>query len=327
MTDYYSLLQAETFEDYLQLVNVEVHQNISKCQQIAKEYQKMRIASEKEKHQAQMKLHETAQPYYQRRKEIVNGATPTNEEIEGYEQNKECPPNENSQYKTGVPCFWLHVLKNSKFFDEFQGSDNDAKILVYLNDISVEYFPAEDCTIKDGSPSLLYRYNIHFDFNENPALRNQRITLELMYKLGDVEGEFEEPVIKRTTPIDWVNGKDPRYRTVKKRNNPKGKSEKVESFFDLFYPTELALNNDINDDGNGEDEVYNLHEQVNILLTLINEVIPAAVNYFDETLIEDDEDDLDEDEDRYIPKASEQDEVGKSAADDGQGAQKGCETQ
>ena len=95
-------------------------------------------------------------------------------------------------------------------------------------------------------------------------MRNKRITLEITYKLGDVEGEFEEPSIKRTTPIDWVKGKDPRYKVVKKRNNAKSKTEtKDESFFDIFYPTELALNNDINDDGNADDEVYYLHDQLN----------------------------------------------------------------
>ncbi|BFU18164.1 nucleosome assembly protein, putative [Entamoeba histolytica HM-1:IMSS-B] len=319
MSDYFELLSAETYEDYLKLVNVEVHQNISMCQNIAKEYQKLKIASEKEKHESQIKLNESAKPYYERRKAIIMGAPLTDEEIQGYQANNECPANESSEYQNGVPCFWLHVLKNSGIFDGLSGNEEDSIILTYLQDINADYFSTEDCTLKDGTPTLLFKYNVNFLFGNNPYLRNNQITIQITYKLGDIEGEFEEPKINTITPLDWVKGKDPRFKITRKKTNKKGRNQqetKVESFFDLFYPQELALNNDINDDGLIDEEALPIHDMFQALLTLINEVIPAAVNYFDETLLNDEGEDLDEDDDAYDEKPIKQIIDGKPSQDD-----------
>ena len=327
--DYFDLLNAETFEDYLKKVNIEVHHNISKCQAIAKEYQKVRIENEKERHKAFMKLHLANKDYYNRRKEIINGVEPTQEELQGYEVNAECPPDPSSKYQAGIPCFWLHVLTNSKLFGFFDGSEEDSLILVYLQDISVDYFDVEDCTLKDGTQSLLYRYHIHFDFGENMFLRTQRITMQITYKLGDVEGEMEEPKVETLTPIDWVSGKDPRYKTTKRKqlHSKANKEQKVESFFDIFYSSQLAIENDINDDGTLEEEIVKIHDIVDRMMFLITEVIPAAVNYFDETLIEEEEDVDDIDEDTYHNAVMDESELNKATADDGQQGKQQCENQ
>ena len=327
MQDYFELLNAETFEDYLKLVNIEVHQNISKCQTIAKDYQRVRIENEKERHKAFMKLHLANKEYYQRRRELVNGADPKDNELEGYQTNTECPPNEQSTYQNGIPCFWLHVLTNSKIFGFFEGTELDSLILVHLNDISVDYFDVEETTLKDGTASLLYTYHIHFDFNENEYLRTPRITLKVTYKLGDVENEMEEPKVECLTQIEWVKGKDPRYKIKGKKSHGKvGSIEKIDSFFDIFYPAQLAIDNEINDDGTVDPEAMSLHDIVERMIFLITEVIPAAVNYFDETLIEDDED-VDMDDDMIHNVGIDESEMNKAAADDGQQAQKQCENQ
>ena len=327
MSDYLKLLEAETFEDYLKLVNIEVHQNISKCQNIAKEYQKIRIENEKERHKAFMKLHQANKEYYQRRRELVNGADPRDDELDGYQTSAECPPNDASPYNFGIPCFWLHVLTNSKIFGFFEGTELDSLILVHLADISVDYFDVEDAVLKDGTQSLLYTYHVHFDFNQNEYLRTQRITLKVTYKLGDVENEIEEPKVETITTIEWVKGKDPRYKTKGKKHGGKsGSVEKIESFFDIFYPAQLALENEINDDGTMDQEAMSLHDIVDRMIFLITEVVPAAVNYFDETLIEDD-DAVDMDDDTFQQNGVDESEMNKMAADEGQQAQKQCENQ
>ncbi|ELP87810.1 nucleosome assembly protein, putative [Entamoeba invadens IP1] len=318
MTDFFELLSAETYEDYLKLVNVEVHQNISMCQSIAKDYQVLRLKMEKEKHEAQIKLHESAKQYYDRRREIICGNPLKPEEVVGYTPNTECPPNESSQYKSGVPCFWLHVLKNSEIFEDLQGNDDDSIILTYLQDISVDYFSATDDTLKDGTPTLKYTYQLNFLFKENPYLLSPTCSLKISYKLGDVDGEEEEPTVETLKAPEWVKGKDPRYKVIKKRVPKKGKTPshaKTESFFDIFYTTQMALSNDINDDGDVDDEVLTLHDIFRDLMLLVTEVVPAAVNYFDELLIGDD-DDMDEEDDETFDKQMKETTDGKPNNDD-----------
>ncbi|KAL7717207.1 Nucleosome assembly protein [Entamoeba marina] len=327
MTDYVELLNAETYEEYLKLVNVEVHQNIHMCQNIAKDYLQLRIQAEKEKHEAEMKLHEAAKPYYERRRLIVNAIdNPSNEEIAGYVESTENPPNDDSEYKTGVPCFWLHVLKNAQIFDTFEGNDEDAPILTHLHDIRLEYYPTEDTTLTDGTPSLLFTYRVIFVFNDNPYLRTREIPVKITYKLSNVEGETEEPSITVETAIDWVKDKDPRFKMVKRKTNKKSygkygsqQKQKVDSFFDIFYISQLSLNTGMNDDGSIEEELLKIHDVFEMFMCLITEVIPAAVNYFDESLIEEnieDIEDIEDDADEFVNPNVQQPNTHKETTDD-----------
>ena len=306
MADYVELLNAETYEDYLKLVNADVHKNVDMCQRLSQNYITLRIKAEQEKHAALMKLHESLKPFYERRRALVNGAVPTDDELTGYRPSPDFPANEESEYKEGVPFFWLHVLRNARIFEAMEGNDEDAEVLAYLTDVRTEFFPVEPTTLKNGTPSLLYIYRVVFEFRENPYLRNPEIAVKVTHKLSDVEGETEEPTVATETPIEWLPDRDPRYRVVRKRSKKAPGSrparQKTESFFDMFYVPELVLHNDINDDGTLDDELLLLHDVFACLMRIVNEVVPAAVSFFDETLVEEGEDealDMDE-EDEFV---------------------------
>lgn len=94
--------------------------------------------------------------------------------------------------KLAVPFFWLTALHNAPEELSQLISDEDAKVLEYLINISIEY--DEDLSQVDASSGIqqLSRYHIHFDFHpHNPFFENPRLTKTFYMKEKVVEGGLE----------------------------------------------------------------------------------------------------------------------------------------
>ncbi|KAL7712132.1 Nucleosome assembly protein [Entamoeba marina] len=294
------------YEDYMSNVDEQVHKNYHACRTNFKEIQTLRLIMEKEKHEALLKYTAAAQQILDRRDEIISGTSePTTEELSGYEKSTEIEPSTDSEFKKGIPAFWLAVLKNSIICEASNANDADMLILVHLKTIKIEHFPAVDCVLRDGTPSLLFTYKLHFVFEQNEYFSNDVITVKVECKMGEVAGEFEEPVITTEAPIQWHKDKDPRYKLVKRRGGKRGGRarqtaavrQKVDSFFDLFYTPALPADLNLDEMDEIDEDVIVCHTNFKIFMELINEIIPVALSYFDETMAdEDDEDDEDFDD-------------------------------
>ena len=130
--------------------------------------------------------------------------------------------------------FWKISLINSDFF---KISENDKKILSYLNDIA--FIP-----IKGKFPN----FKLEFYFDKNDFFFNKVITKEYNYKDGD-DKELENIFCSE---IDWKKDKlNPMKKIIKTKILKGGKikeiktiTKEVPSFFEIFIKEKSNLNKD-----------------------------------------------------------------------------------
>ncbi|EKE38141.1 hypothetical protein ENUP19_0181G0024 [Entamoeba nuttalli] len=298
-------LATKSYEEYMTLVDEQVHKNYHACTKKMKEIQKLRLVCERARYEAMSKFNEEASKIYGRMNEIITGnAQPTEDELEGYIKSDELVAQEGSQFNKGIPVFWFQVLKNSMLFDSANGSEADISVLIHLKNIRIEYMPLEDVKNKDGEDTLKYHYKVHFDFEPNEYFTNETITVSVQCKLCEAEGEFDEPAVITETPIEWHKDKDVRYKLVKRRGGKRGGRgrpaaavrQKVESFFDLFYTPALPENLNLEEMEEVDEDVIICHTNFKIFMELINEVYPMALSFFDESMAEPDDEDMDDED-------------------------------
>lgn len=320
MSDLFELA-TKPYEEYMASVGEEVHKNYHACTNKLKEIKKLRIQCEKEKYEAMKKYNEQSKEIMKRMNEIITGESePTEKEMENYIKSEEIPAKADSQFKKGIPAFWFCVLKNGMIFDSANGTETDINVLLHLKNIRVDYANLEEIVGKENEPTLKYTYKVHFDFDKNEYFTNETITVMVSCVLCDQDGEFEQPVIKTETPIEWNKDKDVRYKLVKRRGGKRGgrgratnavARQKVESFFDLFYTPELPADLNLEEMDEIDEDVITCHTHFKIFMELISDVYPMALSFFDESMVDDmddmddmdDEDDLDDEDDDDMPHA------------------------
>jgi Nucleosome assembly protein (NAP) len=170
---------------------------------------------------------------FKKRSEIVNGIhQPTDDEckLPGVEIKFDQPA-EGQEKISGIPQFWLAVLKNvNEMRTMIQEYDED--VLKHLIDLRAFSKP---------SPDLSFQLEFHFEPNE--YFQNSVLTKTYLMKCcPDVDDpfSFEGPEIYKSIgcEIMWNVGKNVAEKSVKKKDSSL-RFFKTESFFNFFNPPEL----------------------------------------------------------------------------------------
>lgn len=170
---------------------------------------------------------------FKKRSEIVNGNhQPSDEECKmpGIEMKFDQPA-EGQEASTGIPQFWLAVLKNvNELRSTIQEYDED--VLKHLIDVRAFSKP---------SPDLSFQLEFHFEPNE--YFQNSVLTKTYLMKCcpdDDDPFSFEGPEIYKAIgcEIMWNAGKNVSEKSVKRKNSSL-RFFKADSFFNFFNPPEL----------------------------------------------------------------------------------------
>ncbi|ODM96615.1 Nucleosome assembly protein 1-like 1-B [Orchesella cincta] len=271
----------------------------------------------KEVHELEAKYHPLYTKFYERRLVITSGKyEPTDEECEASWETASETEVKNNESKaeaaggeikkeptaeapvSGIPEFWLHVLRNVDRLSEMIHSC-DEPILKHLTDITVELM-TEPMGFK-----LLFHFSPNEWFTNSVLTKTYEMKCEV--DLQDPFG-FEGPEIIncKGCTIDWKEGKNITVRVVEKKQKHKksgalrliSKEEEVPSFFAFFKPPLLP------EEGTEDEDVQMaLTMDFEIGQYIREQIIPRAVLYFTgeavdyETSDLDDDDDDDEDDD------------------------------
>lgn len=171
---------------------------------------------------------------FKKRCEIINGTYQPNDDeckLPGIEMKVD-EPSEGQEKVSGVPNFWLIVLKNvnemSCMIEEY-----DEDVLKHLVDIRAFSKPA---------PNLSFQLEFHFEPNE--FFQNSVLTKSYLMKCTPDEEDpfsFEGPEIYKSIgcEIMWNAGKNVMENAIKKKDSLLS-CFKTESFFNFFNPPELT---------------------------------------------------------------------------------------
>ncbi|CAL8072252.1 unnamed protein product [Orchesella dallaii] len=199
---------------------------------------------------------------------------------------------------SGVPEFWLHVLRNVDRLSEMV-HDADELVLKHLTDITMEV------TNEPMGFKLLFHFSPNEYFSNSVLIKSYEMKCEVDPR--DPFG-FEGPEIINCTgcTIDWKEGKNVTIRAVQKKQRHKksgtlrfvNKEESVPSFFTFFAPPQLPK------EGTDDDDVrMEMTGDFEIGQYIRERIIPRAVLYYtgealdyDTTDQDDDDDDDDDDE-------------------------------
>ncbi|KAH6658376.1 hypothetical protein BKA67DRAFT_656571 [Truncatella angustata] len=294
---------------YIESLPAPVKRRVAGLKGIQKEHSKLEAEFQEEVLQLEKKYFAKFTPLYQKRAEIVNGATePTEDEIKAGEEDEEDeeddepaeadkadekPTEETAENVSGIPEFWLSAMKNQISLAEMI-TDRDEAALKHLVDIRMEYLD------KPG-------FRLIFDFAENEFFTNKTITKTYFYQNesgygGDFIYDHAEG-----DKIDWKEGNDLTVRVESKKQRNKNtkqtrivkKTVPTESFFNFFSPP-MAPSEEDDDAASDIEERLELDYQLGE--DIKEKLIPRAIDWFTgEALafeeIEDfDENDLDEDD-------------------------------
>ena len=214
------------------------------------------------------------------RRQVVSGKLEAPEEFK-HEQEEGDDPQEDEDV-SGIPDFWLVALCNCELIEELI-SQKDAEILAHLVDLR-----CEDILDEDGDEM---GYKLTFEFEKNEFFSNKELTLRIdastengMMNVDTLEG----------TKIKWnSDAKNPTIKIMKKKQKSGGskkpalKKEPQESFFNLFSPPSLSME-DLDDDE--AEEIQDLIERTLAVGEFLREdLIPHAVRWFTGEAIEDHE--------------------------------------
>jgi len=274
------------------------------------EYRAERIELEK-------KYREKRSPFFDRRRDIVNGAI----EVEDESMPEDSAPAQSSPEDAdmkGIPGFWLQALSNHPVTSEFI-TEEDAPALGALEDIRVEY----DDTYQT--------FTLSFHFKENPFFTNSVLTKK--YTLTDIFDE-KSPQLENIegSEIEWKEGKSLLVKEIKKKQKAKAGKNKGQvrtvtrqvpkpSFFHYFSePKGPEEEEEQDEEKEEEDERIELNEEedFDIAHSLRTSILPDAILWYTGEAREDDdyeydeegeeeedeegEEDVDEEEEEEAPK-------------------------
>jgi nucleosome assembly protein 1-like 1 len=206
---------------YVESLPAPVRRRVAGLKGVQKEHSKLEAEFQEEVLQLEKKYFAKFTPLYEKRAQIVNGATePTEEEIKAGEEDQEKEDTkdtadetakqvESSEAVAGIPEFWLSAMKNQVSLAEMI-TDRDEAALKYLTDVRMEYLD------KPG-------FRLIFEFAENEFFTNKVITKTYFYQNesgygGDFIYDHAEG-----DKIDWKAGKDLTVRIESKKQRNKSK--------------------------------------------------------------------------------------------------------
>ncbi|XP_057333742.1 nucleosome assembly protein 1-like 1 [Microplitis mediator] len=189
---------------------------------------------------------------------------------------------------TGIPEFWLTVLKNAKIIDGMVHS-YDEPVLKYLYDVRIEYFKSPD------PPGFMFE----FYFNKNDYFKNSVLT-KRYYTRNEVDknhlADYQGKEICKSVGCDilWRLGKNVTVRRIQVKRGGE-KKVRLYSFFNFFKPPVIPDDTDYADLDEKTKKILRLDfKDANIFK---DHIIPRAVLYFTgEAKDVDSDDDIQSDE-------------------------------
>lgn len=206
---------------YVESLPAPVRRRVAGLKGVQKEHAKLEGEFQEEVLQLEKKYFAKYTPLYEKRANIVNGASePTDNEVKAGEQDEEGEDDEGSKAvaeggqaagaMVGIPEFWLSAMKNQVSLAELI-TDRDEPALKLLTDIRMEYLE------KPG-------FRLIFEFAENDWFSNKTITKTYFYQEeSGYGGEFIYDHAEGDK-IDWKGGKDLTVRVESKKQRNKSKS-------------------------------------------------------------------------------------------------------
>jgi len=265
---------------------------------------------------------------YEKRSQYVNGSLePKEEDMEPEEDEgikieeiQEGTPKKEEEKLTGIPDFWLTVLKHNEEIAEMI-TPEDEVALKLLKDIKYKPFheaKKEKVSEEDEGEDEKFGFCLDFEFAENPFFEDKVLTKTYFLTSSDMYGDMYD--FAEGTEIKWKSGKNLTVKKVtkteKKGGRKKGKGggspktitveEKVDSFFNFFSPNEL-----INEQDPSEEDEQLLEHDYEIGVVIKETIIPNAVLWFTGEIGEDggfdmgsyDEEEEEEEEDEEFQPA------------------------
>ena len=175
--------------------------------------------------------------------------------------------------KQGIPDFWFKTMKANRLIWD-QVREKDEPIMEYLKHVETETSENEQ------SKNMELTLRMHFD-PENDYFKPSTLTVTLEYSSEDQIKEV------RGTNIEWLEGKDPTKKKIKKKQKHKKTGETrtvvktvdADSFFNIFKDRKEPVkgeqdSEEENDMRDKMDEVQQTVEDFHDLL------IPEALEYF-----------------------------------------------
>ena len=218
------------------------------------------------KEELRRKFEEDVQPLFSRRKELVTGDDPTDEEIAyGFPDDHKGKVSiqstaDGKERGKGISGFWRDALSHHVIISDIV-TEKDAKVLEHLIDITCATL---DPTENDG-------FVVAFTFAPNEFMTTEQVMKTVVFKR-----EGSQAVVDHTaeTKIEWKEGKDPTVETVTKKQKSKSKkgavryvttSEPCDSFFNLFKPSS---------------ESEEVEQWCSLASSIREKICPLAVEYF-----------------------------------------------
>ncbi|TKA60498.1 hypothetical protein B0A49_07672 [Cryomyces minteri] len=315
---------------YIESLPAPVRRRVDGLKGLQKEHAKLEAQFQEEVLQLEKKYFAKFTPLYEKRADIVNGATePSEEEVEAGKQDDEeddVESKEASEEKKeespepvkGIPEFWLSAMKNQVSLAEMI-TDRDEAALKHLTNIRMEYLD------RPG-------FRLIFEFADNEFFTNKSISKTYFYQEENGYGGDFIYDHAEGDKINWKSGKDLTVRVEsKKQRNKNTKQTRVvkktvptESFFNFFSPPAPPSDDDEDADEDIEERLeldYQLGEDIK------EKLIPRAIDWFtgealqfeqgldddlDDGEFEDEDDEEDDDlsEDRDEDEESDEDDDG-----------------
>ena len=241
------------------------------------------------------------QSFFEQRAQIVNGKRqPTTEEAEWKLAGQVSAPyvDFKSSASSGIPLFWLTVLKNSSDIS-YMIEDWDEPALKYLTDIRGRY-------ADEG-----YGFTVEFHFSPNEFFSNSVLSVTYREKCDFVPGELfdiQMGIVDCTgTTINWKDNKNltkmKKTMKNKKTGDKKVKIDKVPSFFDFFNPPVVEA-----DSKDAEEQQDKLEDNYSTGVHFMENVIPYAVLYYTEEMYDSSDSEESETEDSEEDSSESEDE-------------------
>ncbi|KAF2158117.1 nucleosome assembly protein NAP-1 [Myriangium duriaei CBS 260.36] len=283
---------------YIESLPPAVRRRVAGLKGIQKEHAKLEAEFQEEVLALEKKFFAKYSPLYEKRAQIVNGASePTDAEVTAGEEDDEEEDEESKASEAkeegadaakGIPEFWLSAMKNSSLAETI--TDRDEAALKFLTNIRMEYLD------RPG-------FRLIFDFEENEFFSNKSISKTYFYQEENGYGGDFIYDHAEGEKIEWQPGKDLTVKIEsKKQRNKNTKQTRIvkktiptPSFFDFFNPAKPPTDDDeeIDEDIEAKLELdYQLGEDIK------EKLIPRAIDWFTGEALQfeqfDDEDDFDE---------------------------------
>lgn len=227
------ILKFDFFQNIIADLPVEVRKRVFALKKLQMETIKLDADFHTSVYDLEQKFQGKHDEIFKKRTEIINGShQPTDEEckLPGVEATFDQPA-EGQEPITGIPNFWLTVLK----------SVNEVRPMIQEADEAVLKHLVDVRAFSKPSPDLSFQLEFHFEPNE--FFQNSVLTKTYLMKCTpDVDDpfSFEGPEIYKAIgcEIMWAAGQNVTETPSKKRHSTL-RCFKNDSFFNFFNPPEL----------------------------------------------------------------------------------------